>query len=157
MPEKRYIMKPTRHVKILEIIENRTISTQQELRNALLAEGYDVTQATVSRDINDLKLIKVRTPSGKYAYGISSRDETLGNPEKFSKLFSEAMIKADAAQNIVVIKTYPGMANALCSLIDAMRNPDIVGTIAGDDTIFVVLRTNERAQLLKQELQGLIE
>lgn len=149
-------MKPTRHVKILEIVENRTISTQQELRKALLEEGYNVTQATVSRDINDLKLIKARTPSGKYAYGISGKDDALGNPEKFSKLFTEAMIKADVAQNIVVIKSYPGMANALCSLIDAMKNPDIVGTIAGDDTIFVVLRTNERAQLLKQELEGLI-
>ena len=149
-------MKPNRHVKILEIIENRTISTQQELRDALLSEGYDVTQATVSRDINDLKLIKVRTPSGKYAYGISSREDALGNPEKFSKLFTEAMIKADAAQNIVVIKSYPGMANALCSLIDAMKNPDIVGTIAGDDTIIVVLRTNERAQMLKQELENII-
>ena len=149
-------MKPTRHVKILEIIENRTVSTQQELRRALLEEGYNVTQATVSRDINDLKLIKVRTPSGKYAYAISGRDDALGSPEKFSKLFSEAMIKADVAQNIVVIKSYPGMANALCSLIDAMKNPDIVGTIAGDDTIFVVLRTNDRAEMLRSELESLI-
>lgn len=149
-------MKPTRHVKILEIVENRTISTQQELRKALREEGYNVTQATVSRDINDLKLIKVRTPSGKYAYGISGRDDALGNPEKFSKLFSEAMIKADVAQNIVVIKTYPGMANALCSLIDAMKNPDIVGTIAGDDTIFVVMRSGDRAGGFKKELEGLI-
>jgi len=140
-------MKPTRHVKILEIIESRTVSTQQELRKALLDEGYNVTQATVSRDINDLKLVKVRTPSGKYAYGVSGRDDALGNPEKFSKLFSEAMIKADNAQN---------MANALCSLIDAMKNPDIVGTIAGDDTIFVVLRNSERAEMLRAELEALI-
>lgn len=149
-------MKPTRHVKILEIIEKKTISTQQELRRALLDEGYDVTQATVSRDINDLKLIKVRMPSGKYAYGISGRDEALNNPEKFSKLFSEAMIKAENAQNIIVIKTYPGMANALCSLIDAMKNHDIVGTIAGDDTIFIVARTSECAESLKHELDGFI-
>ena len=150
-------MKVKRQNKILELIAEKSIETQEQLLQELRDCGYKSTQATVSRDINDLKLIKVRTPSGKYAYGLSSKDDTLGNPEKFSKLFSEAMIKADAAQNIVVIKTYPGMANALCSLIDAMRNPDIVGTIAGDDTIFVVLRTNERAQLLKQELQGLIE
>ena len=149
-------MKPTRHVKILEIIKNRSVSTQQELRQALLDEGYEVTQATVSRDINDLKLIKVRTSTGKCAYAISGRDESVTNPEKFSKLFSEAMINAENAENIVVVKSYPGMANALCSLIDAMKNPDIVGTIAGDDTIFIVLRSSERAEDFKNELNKFI-
>ena len=150
-------MKPARHVKILEIIESRTVSTQQELRKALIKEGYNVTQATVSRDINDLNLVKVRTPSGRYAYGVSGRDDALGNPEKFSKLFTEAMIKADAAQNIVVIKSYPGMANALCSLIDAMKNPDIVGTIAGDDTIFVVIKEGVSHNEVKAILEDLIK
>ena len=149
-------MKVKRHNKILEIIENNNIETQEELIAKLRLAGYDVTQATVSRDINDLKLIKVRTSTGKYAYAISGRDESVTNPEKFSKLFSEAMINAENAENIVVVKSYPGMANALCSLIDAMKNPDIVGTIAGDDTIFIVLRSSERAEDFKNELNKFI-
>ena len=142
---------------IADIIEKQSIKTQQELQNALKNAGLHVTQATISRDIKELKIIKMRSPNGEYCYTVTARDEMLENPEKFSKLFEQAMIKAESAQNLVVVKSYAGMANAVCALIDAMKHDNIVGTIAGDDTILIVMRTTEEANALKNELGNLIK
>lgn len=144
-------MKTSRHIKIMEIIKNNQISTQHDLRQALIDSGFDVTQATVSRDINDLKIVKKRLPEGGYAYTVAQLDDSIKSADRFSKLFNEAVISADFAENIIVIKSFPGMANAVCSLLDAMKIDDIVGTIAGDDTIFIVVRKKEEAEMISRE------
>lgn len=150
-------MKTGRHIKIMEIIKNNKIGTQHELRQALIDNGFDVTQATVSRDINDLKIVKKHLPEGGYAYAVAQLDDSIKSADRFSKLFNEAVISADYAENIIVIKSFPGMANAVCSLLDAMQIDDIVGTIAGDDTIFIVVRKKEEAEMIARDFNQRLE
>ena len=104
--------------------------------------GYDTTQATVSRDIKDLRLIKILSPSGKYRYATSTQEAENSFVSRLQNIFRECVTGVDAAQNIVVIKTLPALASAA---IDAMRVPKVVGTISGDDTVFIVMRDNESA------------
>lgn len=144
-------MKYNRHAKILEIIENNTIETQEELAEKLKQTGMDVTQATVSRDIKELRLIKVMTEDGRYKYAPIARAET-SLTNKLLNVFSESFVSSDYANNIVVIKTLPGSAQACASAIDSVRWPDILGTIAGDDTIMVVCRAEKIAEGLVDKL-----
>ncbi len=132
-------MKYKRHNKIIEIISEYNIDTQDELIARLREAGFDVTQATVSRDIRELKLVKISTEDHKYKYAISSRDE-IQISAKYRNLIRETLISVDRANNIVVLKTYAGMANAAAAAIDGMDWEEILGTIAGDDTIFVLMR-----------------
>ncbi|WP_407724717.1 arginine repressor [Ruminococcus sp. JL13D9] len=145
-------MKSSRHSKILEIISEHPIETQDELLSRLKTEGYKVTQATISRDIKDLRLVKTLGSDGKYRYteAQASSSEIRSN---FDQLFLSSVVSMDLAQNIVVIKTLSGMANAVCAALDSTGNSAIVGTIAGDDTIFVACRTDEHARSLVSTLK----
>ena len=147
-------MKSSRHSKILEIISEHPIETQDELLSRLKTEGYKVTQATISRDIKDLRLVKTLGSDGKYRYtgAQASSSEIRSN---FDQLFLSSVVSMDLAQNIVVIKTLSGMANAVCAALDSTGNNAIVGTITGDDTIFVACRTDEHARSLVSTLKQL--
>ncbi len=138
-------MKTNRHTKILELINKYPITTQEELIDYLRNDGYDVTQSTVSRDIKQLRLTKVLLPDGKYRYQASSGTEK-GAKNNFGAIFSSAVVSIDVAMNIVVIKTFSGMAQAACAALDMMSFDSVVGTLAGEDTIIVVCRDIENAQ-----------
>ena len=140
-------MKYNRHAKILEIIENNVIETQEEIAEKLKEMGMDVTQATISRDIKELRLIKVMTEGGRYKYAAFTQAVSAVS-NKLLTVFTESFISSDYANNIVVVKTLPGMAQAAASAIDAMKWPEIVGTIAGDDTIMIVCRAEKIAEEL---------
>ena len=145
-------MKSSRHEKILEIINRQPIETQDELLEALSREGCKVTQATISRDIKDLRLVKTLGSDGRYRY-TASQDNTVDIRSSFSHLLITSVISIDRAQNIVVVKTLGGMANALCAALDSMGNHAIVGTLAGDDTIFIACRENDDASQLMAYLK----
>lgn len=138
-------MKTTRHNKILELINKYPITTQEELIDYLRADGYDVTQSTVSRDIKQLRLTKTLLPDGKYRYQASPSSEK-GAKNNFHTIFSSSVISVETAMNIVVVKTFSGMAQAACAALDMMSFDVIVGTLAGDDTIMVVCKNIEAAQ-----------
>lgn len=135
-------MKINRHAKIVELINKYRIETQEELAEYLNQEGFKVTQATVSRDIRDLKLTKVPTDDGKQRYAVHQKDETEMS-EKYIRVLRDGFVSMDMAQNILVIKTVSGMASAVCAALDAMRWNEIVGSIAGDDTIMCAIRSVE--------------
>ena len=145
-------MKSSRHSKILEIISEYPIETQDELLSRLKTEGYKVTQATISRDIKDLRLVKTLGSDGKYRY-TEARAGSSDIRSNFDQLFASSVTSMDLAQNIVVIKTLSGMANAVCAALDSTGNSAIVGTIAGDDTIFVACRSSEHAATLVSTLR----
>ncbi|MCX7842774.1 MAG: arginine repressor [Clostridia bacterium] len=147
-------MKYSRHEKILELIEKEVIETQEELAEKLKALGMDVTQATVSRDIKELRLVKAMTEDGRYRYATISHGEGTVSA-RLMNIFSEAFISCDYANNIVVIKTLPGMAQAVASALDALKWPEVVGTIAGDDTSMVVCRAEKLAEELVNKLNRL--
>ena len=137
-------MKNSRHTRILEIIGDNVIETQDDLIEKLRESGYAVTQATVSRDIKQLGLIKTATKNGGYKYTVA-RNENSGNENKLKTIMRETVLSAQEAQNIVVLKTFSGMANAAAAALDALAGEAIVGSIAGDDTIFIVTRNSEDA------------
>ena len=150
-------MKSERHSKILEKVEKQEIETQEELLNLLKASGFDVTQATVSRDIRDLRLVKVQATSGKYCYSVHSAPHPIDNLQKLKVLFEQAVIHVDYANNLVVIQCYVGMANAVCVSMDTITWNGVVGTISGDDTILVIMRTNELAKEFVEEVSKLLK
>lgn len=139
-------MKNQRHEKILELIDLHQIDTQEELLSWLEKEGFHVTQATVSRDIRELQLVKTATGDGGYRYVASfGRDKTLHTTSRFETIFRESVIKVDSAGNIVLVQCFSGMANAACELFDTMVWNNVVGTLAGDDTFLVLTRSEEAA------------
>ncbi len=138
-------MKSKRQSTLLKLIEMYDISTQSELTEYLNKEGFNATQATVSRDIKDLRLVKAVGANGKSKYAVSHSATDSGFSEKLLAIFRESVLSYDNAQNIVVLKTMPGLASAACSAIDSMQSSDIVGTLAGDDTAFLVMHTAESA------------
>lgn len=148
-------MKYSRHSKILEIIDTQEVETQEELANALKKNGFNVTQATVSRDIKELRLIKVLTKDGKYKYATIKQQESVIS-ERFLKLFRDSVISLDHAGNMVVIKTLVGAANAAAAAIDALDVKSIVGSIAGDDTIFLLVRTADEVEEVLQEFKKMM-
>lgn len=133
-------MKINRHAKIVELINRYHIETQEELAAYLNEEGFKVTQATVSRDIRDLKLTKVPTDDGKQKYVVHQKAESEMS-EKYIRVLRDGFVSMDMAQNMLVIKTVSGMANAVCVAIDAMKWQEVVGSIAGDDTIMCAIRS----------------
>ena len=140
-------MKKRRHEKILEIIESREVETQDELARFLQEAGFQVTQATVSRDIRELKLSKVSDGRGRQKYAVLGREEgTVG--ARYVRVLKEGFTSMDMAQNLVVIRTVSGMAMAVAAALDAMKFPEVLGCIAGDDTIMVASRTVEEAKAL---------
>ena len=149
-------MKTTRQAKILELIQKNDIETQEELSAYLEKEGFQVTQATVSRDIRDLKLTKVSLNGGKQKYVIHRQDED-GMSEKYIRVLCDGFVSMDMAQNILVIKTVSGMAMAVAAALDALKFSEVVGCIAGDDTIMVAVRTVEDTQILMDKIHLMIE
>lgn len=148
-------MKVTRHAKILEIINSNDIETQEELADKLRKSGMNVTQATVSRDIKELKLIKVLADSGKYKYATIMHTENLLS-NKLVNIFSQTVVSVENVDNFVIIKTISGSASAAAEAIDSLNFEGIAGTIAGDNTIFVLARDVEKAQTITQKMKRMI-
>ena len=150
-------MKNDRQEKLLQIIAEEDIETQEQLLARLEQRGVRSTQATISRDIKALHLIKEPTGRGTYRYTVSTRKAHLNFADKLRNIFRECVLSVDHAQNIVVLKTMPGLANAAASALDSSENRDIVGFIAGDDTVFIVMRDNDTAfdlcVQMKEQLQ----
>jgi transcriptional regulator of arginine metabolism len=143
-------MKPSkseRQARLLQVIREKVIATQDELATSLNDAGMEVTQATISRDIKELGIIKVTTATGDQKYIPMERSGEVASG-RLMKVFSEAVIQIDVAMNLVIIKTLPGMAQAGAAALDSMRLPEIAGSIAGDDTIFVATRSLDQAELL---------
>ena len=148
-------MKSERHAKIVELIKKYDIETQEDLADRLNREGYNVTQATVSRDIRELKLTKVSDGSGKQKYVVLDSKEGIGN-DRFIRILREAYVSVDMAQNILVVKTVAGMAMAVAAAIDAMNWNEVVGCIAGDDTIMCAVRTVDDTKNLMERIRRLV-
>ena len=149
-------MKEKRHAKILELIRNHEIETQDELCRMLNEEGYRVTQATVSRDIRDLQLTKVAFDGNRQKYTLFSEQKSLLK-DKFSRIFREGTVTISTAQNILVIKTVSGMAMAVAAALDSMNFQEIVGSIAGDDTIMCAVSSAEDAQKVMIRLRKVMK
>ena len=149
-------MKLNRQSIILEIIKERDIETQNQLLEALAERGIKSTQATLSRDIKDMRLIKELSPRGGYRYAAASKTENADMDQRLRKIFREGVISYDVAQNLLVLKTLPGLASGACSALDAMRVSGMVGTIAGDDTAFIAMKDNDSALALYHEIEELI-
>ena len=149
-------MKSQRQAKIMEIISNRNVETQEQLLAELQSAGFRSTQATISRDIKELRIVKELTSFGTYRYTAAS-DEVGGTfSSKLNTIFRECITSFDYAQNIVVIRTLPGLASAAASAIDAMNMSVIVGSLAGDDTVFIVMRDNNAAAAFCGEIKNLL-
>lgn len=148
-------MKTRRQAKILELIQRNDVETQEELSAYLVREGFQVTQATVSRDIRELKLTKIAMDNGKQKYAVIT-DADSGMMEKYARVLREGFISMDLAKNIVVIKTVSGMAGAVCAAIDAMKFQEMVCSIAGDDTIICIIRDDEEAVKIMKKLRKIV-
>ena len=148
-------MKKNRHDKIIELIARNVVETQEQLANMLRNEGYDVTQATVSRDIRQMKLSKQVTEDGRQKYVYSTADSE-AMQDKYVSVLKAGFASMDVAQNILVIKTVSGMAMALAAAIDAIEFPEIVGCIAGDDTIMIAIKTNDEAVMVMEKLREMM-
>ena len=149
-------MKTNRQSKIIEIIQKNEVETQDELSALLEKDGFRVTQATVSRDIRELKLTKIPTAGGRQKYAvITDAPENLS--KKYERVLREGFLSMDMAQNILVIKTVSGMASAVCAAIDAMKMREIVGSIAGDDTILCAIRTVDDTYAVMKKIRRIVE
>ena len=149
-------MKARRHAKILELINSRPIDTQDELLGLLSENGFSVTQATVSRDIKELRLVKTLTSDGKYHYTAHTEHPKSEMSDKFLLIFSESVREIDSAGNMLVIKCFTGMATAVCAALDTLHWSGVVGTLAGDDTIFMVMRDEQNAHELVSQLRRMM-
>ncbi len=146
-------MKPGRQNAILEIISEKDIETQNQLMQELAARGVKSTQATLSRDIKDMRLVKELGPSGNYRYVVAAKAETTDLDMRLKKILRESLVSYDVAQNLLVIRTLPGLASAACSAFDSMEIENLVGTLAGDDTAFLAMRDKESAVKLYHEIE----
>lgn len=151
-------MKFQRQAKILDLIDRFEIETQEDLTAHLRALGYNTTQATISRDIKELRLIKtLSSETGKHKYTSSNAGAADSFTTRLRNIFRECVTDIDAAQNMVVIKTLPGLGQAAAMAIDAMRAPDVVGTLGGDDTVFAVMRDNDSAQKFCKQARDILK
>jgi len=149
-------MKTQRHKAILEIVETTSIETQEELASVLCKRGFDVTQATVSRDIKELRLLKVLTEQGTYRYAVAEKAEQ-GLSERLKRVFVESVLSMDSALNQIVIKTLPGGAHTAAELVDTMRWKEVLGTLAGDNTILVITRDVESTPAIVERFRGMMK
>jgi len=149
-------VKSQRQAKIMEIISTRNVETQEQLLAALQKEGFRGTQATISRDIKELRIVKELTSLGTYRYTTSTNEVSGSFSSRLNTIFRECVIGFDYAQNIIIIRTLPGLASAAGSAIDAMNMNMVVGTLAGDDTVMVVMRDNNAAAVFCGEIKNLI-
>ena len=148
-------MKYKRQSKIIELISSFDIYTQDELADKLGRSGFAATQATISRDIKELKLLKIPAPNGQYKYASANHDEDKADI-KFFNILNETVTAINTAKNLVIVKTYSGMANAAAAAIDAVNFPEVIGTIAGDDTIFIAFASDDNAEAVAQKLGKMI-
>ena len=148
-------MKKTRQNRIIELIQTEDIETQEELADKLKNDGYRVTQATVSRDIRELKLSKVSSGNGRQKYAVLQHEDA-HLADKYIRVLKDGFVSMDHAQNILVVKTVSGMAMAVAAAIDAMKLKEIVGSIAGDDTIMVAVRTTEDTKLVMEKIRDIL-
>jgi len=147
--------KAARHARIRDIIGRQAIETQDELAEALRQMHIDVTQATVSRDIKELMLIKVPIGDGRYRYAYPASKDALFSNKRMERLFQDSVTGMDFSENIIVVKTLPGTANAVASALDHAGWPDILGTVAGDDSILVVVKPKEAVRTVMKKLEAL--
>lgn len=149
-------MKTVRQVAILDIIEKQEIETQEELASALNARGIRVTQATVSRDMKELRLIKVLTSSGKYKYATGDQaDNNL--TDRFIRMLAESLLSVSAANNLIVVKTLSGSANVAAEALDSMHWPEVLGTLAGDNTVLLIIRSNEETVTVTSRIREMMK
>jgi len=148
-------MKQKRHSRISKIIKEKDVKTQEQLTEALRSEGFEVTQATVSRDIKELGLVKVASSGGGYKYAFANRAKT--ESSHHLNIFSRAVTNVDYAMHTVVVKTYAGMAPAVAASLDSSIGQEILGTIAGDDTILIITENPEEAAKLSKKLENMFK
>lgn len=149
-------MKTVRQVAILDIIEKQEIETQEELASSLNARGIRVTQATVSRDIKELRLLKVLTPSGKYKYVTGDQaDNNL--TDRFIRMLAESLLSVSSANNLIVVKTLSGSANVAAEALDSMHWPEVLGTLAGDNTVLLIIRSNEETITVTSRIREMMK
>lgn len=149
-------MKGLRHTKIREIIEHYVVETQDDLAEALRKEGIEVTQATVSRDIKELMLIKVPTGDGHYRYAFPKDQNVVFSQSRMERTFQDSVIDLDFSENIIVLRTMPGTAQAVAYNIDYVKWPEVLGTVAGDDTIFVVVKPSDKVPYVMDKFRNLM-
>ena len=150
-------MKSKRQEKILELIADHSVQTQEQLLAELNEAGFSTTQATISRDIKQLRLIKELGPNGVYRYATAPKPAEHTFSAKLNLIFRQCITSVDYAQNMIVVKTMPGLANGAASAIDKLNIPEMLGTLAGDDTCFVVLKDTQAAAELCAEIREQIE
>ena len=150
-------MKSERQQAILELITRENIETQTELARRLQEMDFEITQATVSRDIKDLMLIKIPYKNGHYRYALSNEKQSVMSKSHTAILFQEAVVKIDSAMNMVVLHTIPGSASSVAFAIDHSKNDVIIGTLAGDDTVLIILRKPEDVPVLLERIQGMLK
>lgn len=150
-------MKALRHARIKELIEQRAIETQEELADALREQGIEITQATVSRDIKELMLIKVPTGNGGYRYAFPPEQNIVFSKARLERAFQESVVGMDYSLNLIVIRTLPGQAQAVAYIIDNIKYSDIIGTVAGDDTICIIVKPPEKVAEVLERFRKLMQ
>ena len=148
-------MKSTRQNAILELIRERDIETQEELADALRKRDFKVTQATVSRDIRELRLLKVLSPAGTYKYAAADKSEGVLS-DRFHRIFSESVLSISHAYNQVIIKTLPGSANVAAEMVDSLHWPEIIGTLAGDNTFLMIVRSIDEVDTVLRRIDDML-
>ena len=149
-------MKGKRQKRILELVTHESIRTQDELTAMLQGEGIHVTQATVSRDIKELRLLKVSRGDG-YVYSLSKGQMSMPDESRLRRIFRDAVLRMDASENLVMIHTLPGNANSVCFMLDSAEWEEILGAVAGDDTILIVAKSRDHVEKLMERLQNLLD
>ena len=149
-------MKTHRQVRVKEIVERVVIRTQDELAEALRNEGIDVTQATVSRDIKEMMLVKVPTGDGCYRYAFPSEQNVTVSAARLEKTFQDSVLSVNSSGNIIVLRTLPGTAQAVAYVLDNIRWPEIIGTVAGDDTIFLVVKPEKAVEKVIERFESIM-
>ena len=149
-------MKTHRQSRVKEIVERLVIRTQDELADALRSEGIDVTQATVSRDIKEMLLVKVPTGDGSYRYAFPSNNNVTVSVARLEKTFQDSVLSVNCSGNIIVLRTLPGTAQAVAYVLDNVRWPEIIGTVAGDDTIFLVVKPEKVVEVVKERFESIM-
>lgn len=149
-------MKEQRQNAILNIVRTSAMETQEQLLAELKRRGFRCTQATVSRDIRELHLVKQQTSFGTYQYSLPASRTSSNATDRLQTIFREGVVSFDFAQNLVVLKTIPGLANAAAAAIDKMEIPDMVGSIAGDDTVVLIMRTMQKAEIFCNDLHSMV-
>ncbi len=150
-------MKSARQIEILSIIQSVDVETQEQLLVELKKRGFSATQATISRDIKQLRLVKELSPNGMYRYAPSDRKNAASSASRLRNIFKEGVTEVTTAQNLVVVKTMPGLASAACSALDGMEIQGMVGTLAGDDTGLLIMQDNASAEAFNNEVHKLLK